>query len=115
MSVTLMDIEYKDVPELMRIFKGFFPSHMHIKFLWQKTRAQITKDRTAVVTVINVKINDTKDGGEGEENWTLEYAYNILKHPKEMELCAKRWLDSFKNKKKKATLDLPGYIKPTIN
>jgi len=106
---TVLDIEYNDVPKLMTTFKSFFASHIHIKFKWQKVKAQVEENRTAWITVVNVKVNDTIKGGEGEENWRLDYAYTLLKQPKEMELCATRWLDGFKNAKKKSTLELPGY------
>ena len=115
MSVTLMDIEHKDIPKLMKEFKKHFQNYMHIKFIKTKTLAQVGENKTAVVDIINVQINDTSKGGRGEENWTLQYAYDILKHPKEMDLCVQRWLLGFKTAKKKPTLDLPGYTSPTIN
>jgi len=105
-----MKIEYKEVPELLNIFKSYWANNYHIKFEW-KPIAYYMKDNAQMVrdTVINVKVNDTDKGGQGEENWTLEYAYTILKTPKEMELCIKRWKDGFKNAKKKPTLDIEGH------
>lgn len=108
-----MDIEYKDVPELMNLFKRFFPKHFHIKFSWAPMN--IWDNGTVKrATVINVKVNDTEKGGEGEENWLLSYAYTLLKNPKEMDLCAKRWLDAFVAAKRKATLDILGHKNVTI-
>jgi len=108
-----MKIEYRQVSELMKNFTGYFPNHIHIKFLWTKTRAQVTAEETAVIPIIKVTINDTNKGGEGEEYWTLEYAYSLLKQPKEMELCVARWFKGFKNARRTPTLELPGYEKPT--
>ena|SRR6056300_1676377 len=96
-----MKIEYKEVPELLNIFKSYWSNNYHIKFEWRSSKDYIY--------LINVKVNDTDKGGQGEENWTLEYAYTILKSPKEMELCIKRWKDGFKNAKKKPTLDIEGH------
>ena len=96
-----MKIEYKEVPELLNIFKSYWSNNYHIKFEWRSSKDYIY--------LINVKVNDTDKGGQGEENWTLEYAYTILKTPKEMELCIKRWKDGFKNAKKKPTLDIEGH------
>ena len=96
-----MKIEYKEVPELLNIFKSYWSNNYHIKFEWK-----LWVDSTYL---INVKVNNTDKGGLAEENWTLEYARTILKSPKEMELCVKRWKDGFKNAKKKPTLDIEGH------
>lgn len=106
-----MKIEYKEVPELLNIFKSYWSNNYHIKFEWKPTIVQVGERSSQVqrVTLVNVKVNDTDKGGEGEENWTLEYAYTLLKTPKEMELCIKRWKDGFKNAKKKPTLDIEGH------
>lgn len=106
-----MKIEYKEVPELLNIFKSYWPSNYHIRFKWQPTMVQVGENNNQVqqITLINVKVNDVDRGGEGEENWSLEYARTILKQPKEMELCIKRWQDGFKNVKKKPTLNIQGY------
>jgi hypothetical protein len=97
----------------MKSFKKFFDPNFHIRFNWVPTKVNHngTLRRT---TVINVKVNDTKNGGEAEENWLLDYAYTLLKQPKEMDMCAKRWLEAFKNVKKKATLDILGHVGVTI-
>jgi hypothetical protein len=96
-----MKIEYKEVPELLNIFKSYWSNNYHIKFEWRSSLDYLY--------LINVKVNDTDKGGQGEENWTLEYAYTVLKTPKEMELFIKRWKDGFKNAKKKPTLDIEGH------
>lgn len=102
-----MKIEYEDVPKLLTIFKSYWSKKYHIRFAWGPIQAR-SEDTKAIVhiDVINVKINDTILGGQGEENWTLEYAYTILKNSKERELCVKRWKDGFKNAKKVPTLDI---------
>lgn len=112
-----MDIEHKDVPELLKLFKTFWEPHYHIKFKWQPTWVQNGDDKTnqELVTLINVKVNDTDKGGEGEENWTLEYANTILKSAKEMDLCVKRWKDGFAKAKKESTLDILGHKGVTLN
>lgn len=104
-----MDIEFKDVPQLIDIFKKFFPPHYHIYFRWMLANVKDEHGNLKITTVINVKINDTKDGGEAEENWLLDYAYTLLKHPAEMDKCAQRWLTAFNNRKKVATLDILGH------
>lgn len=106
-----MKIEHKEVPELLKIFRSYWARNYHIGMKWQPIMAQIGEDKNHVqrITVINVKVNDTDLGGEGEENWTLEYAYTLLKTPKEMETCIKRWKDGFKNAKRKSTLDIGGH------
>lgn len=103
-----MNIAHKDVPELLKTFTTFFPKQYHINFTWKKIEAQVEVDKTAWITVIEVKVNDTGKGGEGVEYWLLEYANTIFKNAKEMERCAQRWLDGFASAKKKATLDILG-------
>ena len=110
-----MDIEFKDVPGLMNLFKSFFPAHFHIAFKWQPMDVAYNNEgHTKRVQVINVKVNDTQRGGEGEENWLLEYASTLLTQPKEMDECAKRWLKSFAEVKRKSTLDILGHKGVTI-
>lgn len=104
-----MKIEYKEVPELMNTFKKHWPNKYHIKFEWKPIMAQVSDNNVQRITVINVKVNDTDLGGEGEENWTLEYAHTLLKTPKEMDACVKRWHDGFKNAKRKSTLNVGGH------
>lgn len=106
-----MKIEYKEVPELLNIFKSYWANNYHIKFRWTDQTFPINEELTKFTreTVILVTVNDTDKGGEASEYWTLEYAYTIFKTPKEMELCIKRWKDGFKNAKKKPTLDIGGY------
>ncbi len=103
-----MNIEFKDVPDLMNAFKKFFPSYFHISFKWMPCMAQIGEE-VKQVTVIQVVVNNTKDGGAAEENWLLEYAQTLLKNPKELDACANRWLTAFANAKRKATLDILGH------
>ena len=110
-----MGIEFKDVPQLMNCFKKFFPAHYHIAFKWQPMDVAYNGDGdTKRVIVINVKVNDTQKGGEGEENWLLDYAQVLLTQPKEMDECAKRWLKSFAEVKRKSTLDILGHKDVTI-
>ena len=110
-----MDLQFKDVPTLMNLFKSFFPAHFHIAFKWQLLNvAYNNAGDSKVVNVINVKVNNTKEGGEGEENWLLDYAQVLLTQPKEMDECAKRWLKSFAEVKQKSTLDILGHRGVTI-
>lgn len=112
-----MKIEYKEVPELLKTFRSFWTGNYHIKMTWQPTMVQVGENPKDVrmVTLINVKVNDTNIGGEAEENWTLEYARTILKEPKEMDLCINRWRDGFAKAKKKPTLDILGHKNITLN
>ena len=105
-----MKIEYKQVPELLKTFRGFWPSNYHIKFKWEPIMVQVGDNSLDVrrVNVITVKVNDTDKGGEAEEHWTLEYAYTLLKSTKEMELCINRWHLAFKNVKRISTLNIEG-------
>ena len=110
-----MNIEFKDVPTLVNCFKKFFPARFHLAFKWQPMDVVYDNDgRSKRVTVINVKVNDTENGGEGEENWLLDYAQVLLTQPKEMDECAKRWLNAFSSAKRKATLDILGHKNVTI-
>lgn len=103
-----MNIEFKEVPDLMNAFKKFFPAYFHITFKWMPCDAELNGE-VKRITVINVVINNTRDGGAAEENWLLEYAYSLLKNPKELDACAQRWLTAFANAKRKATLDILGH------
>lgn len=105
-----MKIELKEVPALVESFRKFFPAHFHINFKWMPTEVMDAETKSIKrITVINVKVNDTQKGGEAEENWLLEYAYTLLKYPKEMDKCGERWLAGFANAKKQATLDILGH------
>jgi hypothetical protein len=105
-----MDIKYQDIPELLKIFTSYWPSKYHIKMEHKRVWAE-----NAFICVIYVRINDTEKGGEGEEHWLLEYANDIFKKPKEMELCIKRWHTAFAKAKAKPTLDILGSTNETIN
>lgn len=103
-----MDIEFKDVPELMRVFRKFFPNYFHIKFEWTSVLADIN-GHAEQRRVIRVEVNDTEKGGAAVEHWLLSYARVLLKDSKEMDKCAKRWLDAFQNIRRESTLDILGH------
>jgi hypothetical protein len=110
-----MDIEFKDVKKLMTLFKSFFSAKYHITMEWKPVMTTYNcTEALKRVQVVTVRINDTIKGGEGEENWTLDYAQVLLTQPKEMDKCVKRWLSSFAKAKRKATLDILGHKNVTI-
>jgi hypothetical protein len=90
-----MELEYRNLDELHKIFKSYFPNHYYIKFDWQ-----LLEGVTKKLRIIQVTVSNTLQGGEGVERWSLEYAATIFTQPKEMELCVKRWLDAFSEVKK---------------
>lgn len=103
-----MDIEFKEVPELLAVFRKFFPKHFHIKFDW--TTAMVDNQGSLKrVQVIRVEVNDTEKGGAGVEHWLLSYAKTLLTDSNEMDKCGARWIAGFQNARKKSTLDILGH------
>ncbi len=103
-----MNIEFKEVPELLAVFRKFFPKHFHIKFDWTVILADIN-GHAERRQVIRVEVNDTEKGGAAVEHWLLDYARVLLKNSKEMDLCAERWLTAFREVRRKSTLDILGH------
>lgn len=90
-----MDLDYRNLDKLHKIFKSYFSDQYYIKFDWQ-----LLEGTTKNLRIIQVTVSDTLGCGVGVERWCLEYAQTIFTQPKEMELCVKRWQDAFLEVKK---------------
>lgn len=106
-----MKIETKSLGTLMDILKSNFDSKHYIKM--EVIRRKLKQDSEETVQLIEVKISAPI--GTGTEHWTFEYAYELLKKPKEMDLCIKRWSEAFAIAKWKPTLNLEGYTSVNNN
>ena len=105
-----MDIEISKIPTLLNLFKSFFDPQYHIYFEVKNIYANRGDGLDAKrAGVIEVRITDTIKGGEGKENWSLDYAQVLLTQPKEMDQCVQRWITSFAKVKKVSTLDILGH------
>lgn len=91
-----MNIEYREIPELARIFRSYFPEHYFIELKW-------IYDPYLKTGLVEVEVRNTLVSGAGKETWGLEYARDILKKPKEMEGCIDRWFKAFNIAKTKKT------------
>lgn len=87
-----------ELKKLQKSFASLFTSEYLISMQFHH--------RLDVGRVVKVRVNKINDVGEAQEDWSLDFADKLLKNPKELEVCAKRWLDAFSNAKPKPTLEL---------